>query len=393
MADKLYGVSALASCIAFTLLSLLFVCARLSTRLLLVKSAGLEELLILVAWVFSLLLTVDVVMQTRYGLGRHINEVSAKDLESFFKYFWFSFWIYNITLTTIKLSILAQYKRIFVTDWFQKVVRVMIGVICLYGLTTFFDCVFICTPVSFYWTQTGNGHCINQWAMFYANAVLNILTDLMIIILPMPVLKSLQVRKRHKIPLMAIFAIGGFVCIISALRLWLLYEAQHNTDLTDMNVRPVTWSSLEANLAIITSSLPTLKPLLLRVFPRLGSSTNSRTVSQQYSSQEHRMAAVRPSTFGRSLPNSRSARTLGIHKSTRIEEQAWGTMLEEGTYHGPAYRTEVEARRESLRHTPPGKIHVATTRTVIHDDSVTYLPDDERDSVMASSAYGRRGSW
>lgn len=64
MADRLYGVSALACCLAFTLLSLLFVCARLSIRLLLVKSAGLEELLILVAWVFSLLLTVDVVMRT-----------------------------------------------------------------------------------------------------------------------------------------------------------------------------------------------------------------------------------------------------------------------------------------------------------------------------------------
>lgn len=168
-----------------------------------------------------------ILLETRHGLGRHINEVSAEDLEGFIKYFWFSFWIYNITLTTIKLSILAQYKRIFVTDWFQKVVRVMIGVILVYGLTTFFDCVFICTPVSFYWTRTGNGHCINQWAMFYANAgtpshrtcpseswltdilVLNILTDLMIILLPMPVLRSLQVRKKHKIALMVIFAIGG----------------------------------------------------------------------------------------------------------------------------------------------------------------------------------------
>jgi len=31
----------------------------------------------------------------------------------------------------------------------------------------------------------------------------------MIILLPMPVLKSLQIRKKHKIALMAIFAIGS----------------------------------------------------------------------------------------------------------------------------------------------------------------------------------------
>lgn len=181
------------------------------------------------------------------------------------------------------------------------------------------------------------------------------------------------------------------VCVISALRLWLLHEAQNDSDLTKMNVRPVTWSSLEINLAIITSSLPTLKPLVLRLFPRFGSSTNSRTTPHGNPVECHRIGAVHSSTFDRSLPTSRSVRTLGNHKNTRGENDAWEAALEEGTHHGVAYRTEVEARRES-RQTPPGKIHVATTRTVTHDDEsaisveVFLQSDDGKSAVRAGSA-------
>jgi hypothetical protein len=45
--------------------------------------------------------------------------------------------------------------------------------------------------------------------MWYTNATINILTDFAIIILPMPVIKRLQLGKRPKYALMAIFAVGG----------------------------------------------------------------------------------------------------------------------------------------------------------------------------------------
>jgi len=65
--------------------------------------------------------------------------------------------------------------------------------------------------------SVGNVLCQCRYASLFTDGgqveltdlVLNILTDLMIILLPMPVLKSLQIRKKHKIALMAIFAIGS----------------------------------------------------------------------------------------------------------------------------------------------------------------------------------------
>lgn len=51
--------------------------------------------------------------------------------------------------------------------------------------------------------------CIETYALIYASAPLNVITDLLILILPMPVLTSLRLPKKQKIILIAVFAGGG----------------------------------------------------------------------------------------------------------------------------------------------------------------------------------------
>jgi len=82
LTDNSSGVGAVSCCAAFTLLSFVFVCARLSTRLLLLKSAGIEEMLILVAWIFSLLLTIDVVMRTSRCYLRQLRNAERPSLQN-----------------------------------------------------------------------------------------------------------------------------------------------------------------------------------------------------------------------------------------------------------------------------------------------------------------------
>ena len=103
-------------------------------------------------------------------MGRHVDTLTASDIVHFFKFFWISIWTYNVSLTFTKLSLLMLYKRIFGVARFKRIVNVMLIIVVLYGLATFFDCVFICYPISFYWTRQGKGTCIQQWAMFYANS-------------------------------------------------------------------------------------------------------------------------------------------------------------------------------------------------------------------------------
>jgi len=82
------------------------------------------------------------------------------------------------------------------------------AVVVAYTVWTVFGSIFACVPVQAFWTRKP-ATCINQFIMWFTNAGINILTDFVIILLPMPVIKNLKLAKRQKQALMCIFAIGG----------------------------------------------------------------------------------------------------------------------------------------------------------------------------------------
>lgn len=101
---------------------------------------------------------------------------------------------------------------------------------------------------------------------------MNIITDIATTILPLPVLKSLNLPKRQRYVLMFVFGMGGVVCVISVLRLSSLYTISISTDVSWDNPLAAIWSSCEVNVGILCSCLPTLKGCVARYFPVLFSS-------------------------------------------------------------------------------------------------------------------------
>lgn len=124
--------------------------------------------------------------------------------------------------------------------------------------------------------------------MWYTNASVNIVTDLMVAVIPIRGIWSLQIPKRQKTALLGILTIGWFVCIVSVLRVYALNEFQkHQDDATYYSAPTAYWSCIEANLAIVCASLPALKPLIVRVVPVFGT-RNTRT-SAAASGNSHRL--------------------------------------------------------------------------------------------------------
>ncbi|PSK56915.1 hypothetical protein B9Z65_6539 [Elsinoe australis] len=329
----------------------LTVAGRLYTRFAIVKQPGIEEAWIVLAWLASVMTMVTYVMMHKYGLGHHVFELTPADIGEFFKWFWVCIWIYNVSLTATKFSILFQYKRIFVTDKFQIAVKGMLVILTIYGLWTFLGCVFICWPVSKFWDPTAPGKCMPQWPIFFGNSYMNIITDLMIILSPMPVLSNLHMPKRQKMALGGIFMIGAFVCVISVIRLVLLYKAQRSADFSYDNVAPATWSIIEANIAIITSSAPALKALIIRVFPNFGSTrsgTNSKVPN-----------------YGRNTTGGEKSRNATHIMSRAEEEDGFSHEMTTGVMGGVARRSGDE--EQAL---VDGKINVMTTITAeVNSDS------------------------
>lgn len=125
--------------------------------------------------------------------------------------------IYVISAPLIKLSIILFYRRIFgmtYSIWFCVFLSVGYFVS---GIIAYLVC---CRPVSYYWTKFTNpdgGKCVYNIYHFYISyASVNVFTDLAILLVPIPIVWSLQMRRTQKLLVCGILLIGG-LCVTSPL--------------------------------------------------------------------------------------------------------------------------------------------------------------------------------
>lgn len=118
--------------------------------------------------------------------------------------------LYNSTIAMIKVSILCFYRRIFPLRW-PKYTLVGLGLfVSGYGIAQLFGDIFQCVPLRKMWIPTAPGRCINLEALIIAGGVINIITDFVILGLPMPLLWHLKIPARKKRQLSIVFSIGGW---------------------------------------------------------------------------------------------------------------------------------------------------------------------------------------
>ena len=76
----------------------------------------------------------------------------------------------------------------------------------VYTLVTTF---IICDPPAAFWDLSIEGHCLDFLALWFANAAINIITDIGILIIPLRLIVSIQLPRKQKFWLIGVFAIGG----------------------------------------------------------------------------------------------------------------------------------------------------------------------------------------
>ncbi|KIW24041.1 uncharacterized protein PV07_09780 [Cladophialophora immunda] len=277
------GMQAVVTAAVFNALAFVFIVLRCISRFMVIHQAGPEDYLIIFALVLSVGLTVTIALQKDHGLGRHADTVSEEDNETLSKLLYASIIVYNLGLFLVKDSILYQYLRFFVERRYRLAAWILIVFICVAGVTFILTSCFSCWPVAYYWDKSiKGGHCVDLMAFWFSFSGFNIVTDLAVWVLPMPVLKSLQLPRKQKISLIAVFALGGFGCITAILRLHALYIASISTDLTYDNVGAATWSAAELNVGIMCACIPAMRPVISLIFPRLLSSSRRDQQSNPY---------------------------------------------------------------------------------------------------------------
>jgi len=115
--------------------------------------------------------------------------------------------------------------------------------------------------------------CLNNIAV--SQAVLNIVTDGVIILLPIPTIHALHMPLKQRITVGCILALGSAACIASIVRVAYVRAMVENPDFTFTQCSAAVWSLLEMNLGILCNSLAALKPFARRHLPSWFSRTGS----------------------------------------------------------------------------------------------------------------------
>ena len=123
---------------------------------------------------------------------------------------WLSSIFYNACVGTVKLSVLALYRRLG-DKTLSRLALIMTGVMCAQVAGNVLAATLQCSPVKAAYDITipeTEKKCININAFYLANAAVNIATDLMTYSLPIPLIIKLQVPRRTKISLGIILGLG-----------------------------------------------------------------------------------------------------------------------------------------------------------------------------------------
>ncbi|KAH7113807.1 hypothetical protein B0J11DRAFT_412976, partial [Dendryphion nanum] len=255
--------------IAVTTIAAVVVFLRLVTRAIVNRKSGLDDLWILLAMICSAVLTSMVHRQLRNGVGMHISDVTVDMIDRISRVPWIGLIVYGLSLTFTKVSILALYLRIFPSHRFRVGCYCLLTFVVCYGIWVLLGSIFMCSPVSYLWNRSqARGHChLEKFWIYYMNASVNIAQELAILLLPMPLLRRLRLLRGQKIALICVFALGGFVSIMSIVRIVNLAVVRQSKDVTYDNALPALYSTVEANLAIVCACLPVLRPLFTRIIP------------------------------------------------------------------------------------------------------------------------------
>ncbi|KAL9484084.1 hypothetical protein ACSS6W_002873 [Trichoderma asperelloides] len=226
---------------------------------------------------FSIILSVAVQLAIGNGYGMHKADLTAIELETALRWFFIAQTPYKVSICLNKVATILLYLRIFVTQKFQIAAYTVMGIIIALTIGAVASTIFQCVPIEGAWNRTIDAKCINSDIFWIAYAVMNILTDVMVLTLPIVPIMELQLCIRNKLMICAIFLMGGFVTVTSILRAVSVQNSLANkSDNTWSFIDRGIWTLIEANSGIIGACLPALRQPLARTFPHIfGSSVKN----------------------------------------------------------------------------------------------------------------------
>ncbi|KAH6655360.1 hypothetical protein BKA67DRAFT_657307 [Truncatella angustata] len=343
------GPQLLVVCITLLTIAIVSMVLRCFTRVFIVKGFGRDDYLMVFAAISMTLFCTCAITGVHYGTGRHHKDLTTPNIEEAMKYWWLCYIWYCVTMISSKLSIGVFLLRITVSKLHHYILYILMFLSVVTGLVFFFVTLFQCYPVTYFWYKEQDGTCIDSGiiaALTYLYSAISVIVDFTFALLPLHIIRGLQMHKRTKLALIPILGMGCIASIAVVVR-FAFIEKFKDPDFLWATVDIAIWSTTEQGLAITAGSLASLQPLAKRMGQRLG-------IWQTQQTRSKGSKDMLPKTIG-SLDQSKRHKKLG----SRSANDTFGMT----TFDNNDWNDRDEGRREGVD-SYPMKNQIMLTRDV-----------------------------
>lgn len=158
------------------------------------------------------------------GVGEHIISVPPENTSYILEFLYFGSLVWDVGTSLVRFSVMAFYGRIFQArrnpniPWLRFYQAVLTLTVVWAISVLIFDALFECEPISKFWRPSplfsDPGSCITPFTVFLVGSVGNLAVDLLILIVPFPMVYKLNLPW-HKKTAVAFSFILGYGCVYS----------------------------------------------------------------------------------------------------------------------------------------------------------------------------------
>ncbi|ORY11144.1 hypothetical protein BCR34DRAFT_514285 [Clohesyomyces aquaticus] len=336
--------------LSLSILAFLTVAGRVYVRYFVLGVFRTDDYLMVAAMLFSAVGCAFFLRTVYLGVGRHFFAIPPQNLTELLMWVYIMGILNPISLCFTKLSIAFFLLSLTHRTRDRRFLWGMIGFLVIFMLFTFFSLILSCTPIQANWkfelrpppVGTGTARCLDFptfRAMAMTNTIINIITDVLFAVLPVPMIWTLQVNMRTKISLIFILSLGFFACGAGIVKAPLLFHFFDDIDVTGNRSWYYAWQIIEMNVGIIAATLPSLKPAFRWFLENAkalatGASRNRTAGSQGYSQGYKRQfsSSSLPNRGGNSYATAVGGSDAETPKRTRFMDPIEMELNELGPY-------------------------------------------------------------
>lgn len=169
--------------------------------------------------------------------------------------------LFSVSIGFIRSSIILLYIHIFPTHSFHLTCYAVLLFNGAYSIAEVLAKCLICSPIACSWdSSVACTSCGNTVAYDLTYPILNLVLDITMVVLPIPMIWNLQMPKAKKAMIGGIFGLGLFICAITSYRLRVvigeILGGDPNTSTNNFLI------GLEIVLGVLNACLPVLRPTI-----------------------------------------------------------------------------------------------------------------------------------